>query len=209
MYTISRLVTIHKALFLLWSGCLVYSAFAQSTYTHPDLRMVLLSMEAIDEEIRSEIIEKGVGNLDTVDFTRQLTVDETLTKILLRIVEEYGWPTSQMVGKDAVYSAFLIVQHAEYEVQKSMLENIRVSYEIGDLDGGQYALLYDRVQTAEGLPQRYGSQAEIRNGEIVFFPMEDVSRVDEFRSQVGLEPIRDYIKRLEEFYGVVYRGNLK
>ena len=181
---------------------------SNATYTHPDLRSVLLSMVEIDEEVRTELIEKGLGNLDTVDITRQQAIDEALTKMVVRIVEQYGWPTSEMVGRDGVYSTFLLLQHAETEIQKSMLENVRVSYEVGDLNGGDYALMYDRVQTNDGLPQRYGSQADVSSGEIQFYPMEDPDRVDEFRAQVGLEPMRDYIKRLETFYGVKYKGEL-
>ena len=34
-----------------------------------------------------------------------------------------------------------LIQHAEHEVQKSMLENIRVSYEVGDLNGGGLCII--------------------------------------------------------------------
>ena len=77
------------------------------TYTHPDLRAVLLSMVEVDEEVRSELIEKGMGNLDDVDFARQQAVDEALTKTLLKIISRYGWPTSEMVGKEGVYGAYI------------------------------------------------------------------------------------------------------
>ena len=150
-----------------------------------------------------------MGNLDSLDIARQAAVDETLTKMLLKIIKSYGWPTSEMVGKDGVAAAWLILQHAEHDVQKSMLGNVRVSFEVGDLDGQSYALLFDRVNVNDGLPQRYGTQMDIVNGEFKFFPIEDPGNLNVRRSQVGLVSISEYIKHMEDVYGIPYKGDLK
>lgn len=185
------------------------SALAQSkdagSALYPGLRSVLLAIAEVDQEVRSEMVGKGYGNLDSLDVARQQIVDETNIKILDKLVSDYGWPTREMVGRDGVKAAFLIVQHAEHAYQKQMLQSIKRSFERGDLDGGDYALLLDRVLVGDGLPQRYGSQAKIENGMLVLFPIEDKARVDEIRASMGLEPLGDYVRSLEQLYGMPAR----
>ena len=53
----------------------------------------------------------------------------------------------------------------------------------------------------DGKPQRYGTQAEIIDGTVQFFPIEDEMSIDERRAELGLMPLGKYKKIMEQMYG--------
>lgn len=212
MLNVERCVGLKLTYFLLLfcSLSVVSTSFAQSgidqNVLYPDLKQVLMVMVEVDQEIRTELISKGFGRVDSLDILRQKAIDEANTKILDKLLQNYGWPTREMVGNEGVEAAFLIVQHADPNYQKKMLPSIKASFERGDLEGAKYALLVDRVLVNDGLPQRYGSQAKIEEGYIVLFPLENSERVDMLRESLGLEPLSSYIRGMEVLYGAKYKG---
>jgi uncharacterized protein DUF6624 len=94
-----------------------------------------------------------------------------------KIVAQYGWPSSDLVGVDGTRAAFLIVQHANPALQKEMLPRVRDALRTGDLPGESYALLLDRVLVSEGKKQIYGTQTrpfdQWKGREPAFEPIED------------------------------------
>jgi hypothetical protein len=63
------------------------------------------------------------------------------------------------------------------------------------------AYLTDRIRTFEGKPQVYGTQGQTNSdGFIIPFPIEDEEHVDERRQSIGLEPIAEYFKSMNESY---------
>ena len=168
---------------------------------NPNLRLFLLNLEEVDQGIRAELAAKGVGYLDEVDIARQKAIDEANQAHLEKIVDRYGWPTRYMVGEDGVAAAFLILQHGDPVFQKRMMPLLEQSFERGDLSGGQYALITDRVLLNEGRRQRYGTQAKITNGQLILDPIEDRANVDKRREALGLEKLADYVRELEKIYG--------
>ena len=62
-------------------------------------------------------------------------------------------------------------------------------------------LLTDRVRIAEGKPQVYGTQGQTNpDGVLIPFPIEDEEHVDERPKAIGLEPIVEYFKNMNERY---------
>ena len=53
---------------------------------------------------------------------------------------------------------------------------------------------------SEGNPQVYGTQFREANGEMAPFPIEDEQHVDERRAKVGLQPLAEYKKLIDQFY---------
>jgi hypothetical protein len=51
-----------------------------------------------------------------------------------------------------------------------------------------YALMYYRIQASEGMPQRYGSQVQMKEQAKAYdlFPPEDENKVDEWRTEAGM-----------------------
>ena len=150
------------------------------------------------------MIGKGWDNVDSLDVARQDSVDEANRVRLKEIIQQHGWPMSEMVGRDGVEAAFFIVQHADRDpaFQREMLPLVEQSYEAGDLPGPKVALLTDRVLVNAGEPQRYGTQAEIVEGDAVVMPIENPEKVDELRAEMGMPPLEEYLKELREHYGL-------
>jgi Family of unknown function (DUF6624) len=67
------------------------------------------------------------------------------------------------------------------------------------------AYLTDRVLLAEGKEQRYGTQCTAIDGKWKPRPLEDEANVDKRRADVGLPPLAEYLKLIEQQYG----GNAK
>jgi len=66
----------------------------------------------------------------------------------------------------------------------------------GEADGGQYALMYDRVALDfDNRPQRYGTQVWCRDGGWKPREVEDPAHLDERRNAVGLKKSEaEYLK---------------
>lgn len=104
-----------------------------------------------------------------------------------------GWFRASRDGADVASNAWLIVQHSpDKDWQREVLARMTPLVATGEVNGPDYALLYDRVEVFLGHPQRYGSQGVCTNGEIVLAPLEDEARVDDLRATVGLGSLADY-----------------
>ncbi|HYD05463.1 MAG TPA: DUF6624 domain-containing protein, partial [Reyranella sp.] len=66
-----------------------------------------------------------------------------------------------------------------------------------------YAMLYDRIATTEGRPQRYGTQGtDCADGRYVTpRDVEDPENLDARRSAIGLQPMAQYLEQQNRLYG--------
>ncbi|MFJ7524233.1 DUF6624 domain-containing protein [Streptomyces griseus] len=115
---------------------------------------------------------------------------------LNEIMEEYGWPTADLVGEEAARAAWLIAQHADrqLDVQRRALQLMRQAVSAGSAGPRELAFLHDRTLVNEGGKQIYGTQiAGVKDGAPVPWPCEDPERVDELRADVGIEPFDAYV----------------
>jgi hypothetical protein len=128
-----------------------------------------------------------------------MRTDATNTAWLKTYVARWGWPTSKQVGKEAVESAFLIVQHAVQDTafMRAMLPAVQEAYRRGDLKGGEVAMLADRIAVKAGHPQTYGTQFSLRDGRWTLDPIADSAHVDERRASMGLPPLAEYIRLVD------------
>ena len=165
------------------------------------LQLELLERGARDQAIRDTVF--GVAaSMDSAAAARMTEVDRANTTWLKHQVATHGWPSREKVGDRASQAAFLIVQHAVHDpsFQRMMLDTITTAWKAGHVDGESYALLYDRVESQAGRPQRYGTQARLVDGRLVFDIMEDSSKVDSLRATVGLGTLKEYRRVLDSVY---------
>ena len=59
----------------------------------------------------------------------------------------------------------------------------------GDLDGGQLAIMEDRILMLEGLPQKYGSQ--FTNDKL--YEVDNIDSVVLRRKRLGMMPLEQYL----------------
>jgi len=103
------------------------------------------------------------------------TSDDRIAR-LKEIIDEHGWPTTDLVGKEGEDAAWLIAQHADLDpdFQQQALELLRAAVADGQASPGNLAYLEDRVAVANGEPQTYGTQIRCGpNGPVPATPIED------------------------------------
>lgn len=150
----------------------------------------LAKMVEIDQAIRKEPWSEERNR-------RMSVIDSTNTAKLQALVAQYGFPTWELVGRDASYNAWLIAQHSwsylpwYYEHYKDAVKN-------NNADKHSLAYMEDRYMMLQGRPQIYGSQMSwrIENQDTLsgFYPIIDVKNVDKRRLAEGLCPI-EYMYR--------------
>ena len=121
-------------------------------------------------------------------------LDRRHTARMKEIVAQIGWPAASKVGRHTAHLAWLLVQHADQDVdfQRECLRLMREAPE-GEVSRADAAYLEDRVRVHEGRPQLYGTQFHTdERGELVPLPIEDPGRLDERRAAAGLQPLAEY-----------------
>lgn len=129
-------------------------------------------------------------------WERILEKDHSNQAVVSRILDERGWLGADVVGGMGNQTLFLVIQHADLDMQLKYLPMMREAAADGRLRASNLAMLEDRIALRQGKRQRYGSQ--IGNGPELgnyLSPLEDPDRVDEWRNEVGLGPIADYVAR--------------
>ena len=114
-------------------------------------------------------------------------IDRANMEQLSAMIPAEGWFTRAQYGAEASQAAFLIVQHAaDLPTRKALLPRLRMLAERGEIDGGDYALLYDRTLIWDGGRQRYGTQFHCVDGRIQPQPLEDPARVESLRAALRM-----------------------
>ena len=182
-----------------------------SAVQRPELREELLERAKRDQAVRQKTLDWMKENhvsFDALpkDYLQQPVVQEE-TRVdrenrewLQTIVERHGWPGRSLVGVDGAHAAWLLAQHADHEFQRVCLRRMKNS-PAGEVAQIDLAYLTDRVLLAEGKPQIYGTQIEIRDGRWQPSKLEDPQNLDLRRKAIGLPPIAEYLQDAEEAYG--------
>jgi hypothetical protein len=133
--------------------------------------------------------------------------DDEHNSELKKLLNKYNWFSISKFGKEADKNGWLLVQHQDNDLkfQKMILKRLKKLYPIGETSKANYAYLYDRIAVVENKPQKYGTQGEcIGKGLWKPDPLEDAKRVDEFRQEMGLEPLAEYKKNAKSACMVHY-----
>jgi hypothetical protein len=133
-------------------------------------------------------------------FKRAADVDRENTERMKEILKRHGWPGKSLVGEDGALAAWLLVQHADHDrpFQKRCLGLLKEAVKRGEATGRQLAYLTDRICVAGKRPQVYGTQLVAVAGKFEPAPIEDKANVDRRRKAVGLPPLAEYLRGVEE-----------
>lgn len=116
-----------------------------------------------------------------------MAMDQKLLDELLTMVPPEGWFLKSVYGEQASKAAFLIIQHSDIENWRRFVPVLEPLVASGEVDGQSYGLMYDRLASNEGRPQRYGTQVTCKAGKWVidWENLEDRENADERRRQMG------------------------
>jgi hypothetical protein len=164
------------------------------------LRKNLSQRVAKDQDLRNRWIQ------DENNATLQKQVQDTdrdNTAWLKGVVQAQGWPPISKVGRDGAQQAWILVQHADLDpaFQEHVLVLMQDAVAKREASGSLLAYLTDRVRTAQGKPQVYGTQfGPVVDGKLEPQPMEDPEHVDERRAAVGLGTMAEYREQMVASY---------
>ncbi len=126
-------------------------------------------------------------------WTLQNYSDSVNTVYITQLIDKMGYPGKSVVGDEAS-TAFMVIQHADLEVQEKYLPVLREAADAGEMRWSSLALLIDRIEMRNERPQIYGSQVrrDPDTGEHYFAEIKDPHNIDKVRAEVGLGPIQQY-----------------
>lgn len=158
-----------------------------------------LSATVGQELVRMAETDQAMRNRAMQGETWDSAVDSVNTERLKAIVQEHGWPTISKFGLEASQSAWLIVQHADHDVDfQSYCLELMQNENSDNINLTHLAYLEDRVRVNRRQPQLYGTQFFGTGTELKPQPIEDEEHLDERRAKVGLDSFEEYKKQIEE-----------
>ncbi|MFD2512897.1 DUF6624 domain-containing protein [Pontibacter locisalis] len=177
-------------------------AAIETSYNQP-LKNELESIYETDQQIRREFLaareKHGMESVEVKALGHKMEqIDKENQEKVVAIIEQHGWPGKSMVGMQASTAAFLVIQHAPQEIMEKYLPLMRMAAAKGEASNNHLAMMEDRVRMNKGLPQLYGSQVQMNpeTKQWELYKVEDESNLDKRRAEVGLGPIKEYLKRM-------------
>lgn len=165
----------------------------------------LAVMVHVDQAMRSRwdwaaLSEARAGNVPR--FVEQtMLVDRRNTERFKRLVRSCGWPDRAAHGQSAVDDAWLIAQHADHDrkFQRAFLAEVQRQVKSGGGSPVQLAYLSDRLDVADGRPQKFGTQLTQKSAcEFDFSPLDDREKVEARRKDLKWPPLDEYKKLVHE-----------
>ena len=134
-------------------------------------------------------------------------------KTLQKILSEIKEPRISILGYNGALTAWLVVQHADYDpnLQKDHLIMMKKLYEKSPDDVYKEGIAYleDRILIKEKGKQLYGTQfrdSKLLKNTLEPYPVLYSKSPSNRRKKMGLLPMEEYIKELKQVYGqkVIY-----
>ena len=113
---------------------------------------------------------------------------------LLKLIDQYGWPTASAVTEYAAAGAALIINHSDHMTRSQYFPMLEKAFQQGEAQPLRYAKMRDRLLVEEGKKQRYGTQWKYEDSGRVPHPIEAPEYVDKRRAEIGLGPLAIYLK---------------
>ena len=155
--------------------------------------------ESIFYEVGIAVRELGPDSPVVIALRRLQSWQNALNLAELEeLIDSKGWPKQSQVGSLASSAVFFILQHSNAEAQEKYIGMFENACRNKEGNCQQYALMFDRMRMNQNKPQRFGTHAYLdpsKSSTNELYPLEDESKVDEWRKEIGLEPLMDYLNR--------------
>lgn len=169
-------------------------------YDQP-LRRELADIGRSDQEVRwaylNALREQPQDTLRLRSLVKAMQATDSVNQQrVYRILDERGWVGRALVG-DANQAIWLVVQHSDLAHIQRYLPLFRQAAAQGELSREAVAMMEDRCLVWSGKPQKYGTQlVKGGDGRLHPSPLQDESRVDEWRKEAGMPPLDDYVRQM-------------
>lgn len=154
----------------------------------------LVKLAGIDQKMRRQ--RRRTWKFD-------VSIDKNNTRELKGIISKYGWPTISLVGKKASNAAWLIVQHADYDIkfQKRVLDLFKKikAENPKNINSQNIAYLTDRILVKEKKKQIFGTQFYWnKQGKLLPFSILNKRNVEKIRKVYNLPILKENIERINK-----------
>ncbi len=155
-------------------------------------------------QIDGVVAKYGRDSKEVKDLWKTIEEKDAVNlKKVLAILDKYGWMGPDEVGPQGSQTIFLVIQHADLDIQQKYLPVMREAVRNRKAQPSALALLEDRVALRQGKRQIYGSQIGMdKDGKAFVSPLEDPDNVDKRRAEVGLGPLADYAGKWQIIWDV-------
>jgi hypothetical protein len=163
----------------------------------------LRNMHDVDQWARAVLmfaLKKTAEESDRKAVERSLMpimqeIDRKNVDDLKALIARHGWFSISEFGPEADTNAWIIVQHATFDLpfMKSALTTLEPLARKGDSSPSSFALLYDRIAVNEGRAQTFGSQGSCEGKDKwIADPIEKPEGLAARRADMNLGPFEDY-----------------
>jgi hypothetical protein len=124
-------------------------------------------------------------------------------RYLREVTRRVGWIDIPRFGKPAAAAAILIAKHgSDLLLMKAALPIVERDVKENGGSGEMFSVLYDELQITLGHRQRYGTQfMPDAKGKPFVLPLEDPTKVDVYRKEIGILSFKDYLKLVSDNMG--------
>lgn len=131
-----------------------------------------------------------------------LSTDSSNLAEAKRIIKNFGYPGYTLAGKGGSNMFWAIIQHSDEDVkfQQQVLALMDKEVKRHNASGENYAYLKDRILINLGQRQLYGTQTsvDLKTRKHTAFPVQDQRNLESRRKSVGLKPLKEYLKWLDD-----------
>ncbi len=160
------------------------------------LDSIYINDQGYRQQIDSFQKKYGWESKEMQGLFQQIHNADSVNQIKVRkILDERGWLGEDIVSKQGNQTLFLVIQHADLDVQLKYLPMMMEAAAKGKANRASLAMLEDRIAIRQGKRQLYGSQIgrDETTGKYYVLPLEDPDNVDKRRAEVGLGTLQHYV----------------
>ncbi|MEP7196940.1 MAG: DUF6624 domain-containing protein [Saprospiraceae bacterium] len=147
------------------------------SYTHDQKDRIEYDKILARKDLEREALEKASKKIDLNDMMRINQIDS--------IIKIYGYPGKSLVGFKYSHYALVIIQHSQSKGLFKYFEVLEDAFYKGEISKAIFALFIDRILVGSERKQLFGTQYNIKDGEILYFPIGNPELLDVRRNNFG------------------------
>jgi len=155
----------------------------------------IIDLKNNDLKLRNQLIKNGKLYNGYNEEMEMLHISNAVK--LSRIIDEIGYPTINIVGKDASDAAWLIIQHSisQPKFMKKCAKLLSNAVDEEQASAINLAYLTDRIAVFEGKDQLYGTQFDWdENKYLSPNKYDNINQVNQRRKAIGLNSLEEQIE---------------
>lgn len=171
---------------------------------YDSISTVLDSIYKLDQDIRDYYFDQlnlGKVILGSIEDEKIIDsmkiIDHKNVEAVDGIFNKYGFLGKSLKTPTSRIAMFIIYLHAPIEIKEKIVPAMQKAMEKGEVDRHLYAYMEDKLMLSKSNVQKYGTQYNKVDGKIVIEDLLHPEKVDEYRKEVGLGTLKEYIESIE------------